>query len=68
MSGIHINSVRLTTTYIRLRDGPDAVEVPVGKDFRAQIAGRTDLHEGRLVMVGGQSANWTTRSPRLQIA
>jgi quercetin dioxygenase-like cupin family protein len=34
--------------------------VPVGKDFWAQIADRTDLHEGRLVMVGGQSANWNT--------
>ena len=48
----------LSRTYIQLRDGPDAVPVPVGKDFWQRIAQRTDLHDGRLVMVGGESADW----------
>ena len=60
MSGPHQSAFDLTTTYIQLRDGPDAIPVPVSKDFWAQLSERTDLHEGRLVMVGGQSADWTT--------
>jgi mannose-6-phosphate isomerase-like protein (cupin superfamily) len=60
MSGPNQSAFDLTSTYIQLRDGPDAAPVPVGKDFWAQLAERTDLHEGRLVMVGGQSADWTT--------
>ena len=48
----------LSRTYIQLRDGPDAIPVPVGKDFWEKIAERTDLGEGRLVMVGGASEDW----------
>ena len=48
----------LSRTYIQLRDGPDAIPIPVGKDFWEKIAERTDLGEGRLVMVGGASADW----------
>ena len=59
MSRQQYSTFDLASTYIQLRDGPDAIVVPVGKDFWARIAERTDLHEGRLVMVGGQSTDWT---------
>jgi mannose-6-phosphate isomerase-like protein (cupin superfamily) len=48
----------LSHTYIQLRDGPDAIPVPVGNDFWERIAERTELQEGRLVMVGSQSEDW----------
>ncbi|HEY6420875.1 MAG TPA: cupin domain-containing protein [Candidatus Binataceae bacterium] len=59
MSAPDQSTLDLTTTFIQLRDGPDAIPVPVDKDFWARIAERTDLHEGRLVTVGSQSADWT---------
>ena len=48
----------LTGTYVHLTDGPDARPVPVGPDFWQRIDERTDLDDGRLVMVNRQTADW----------
>lgn len=44
----------LATTYVQLFDGPAATRVPVDPEFWARISQRTELHEGRLVMVFDQ--------------
>jgi mannose-6-phosphate isomerase-like protein (cupin superfamily) len=41
----------LASTYIQLFDGSDAALVPVDPEFWSRIADRTELHQGRLVMV-----------------
>jgi mannose-6-phosphate isomerase-like protein (cupin superfamily) len=41
----------LSRTYVHLHDGPAAVPVKVGADFWATIDRRTDLTDGRLVMI-----------------
>lgn len=48
----------LGNTYLHLRDGLDAIPVPVGPDFWQRIDERTDLDEGRLVMVSRMTADW----------
>lgn len=49
----------LLTTYVHLTDGPAASAVPVGPDFWARIAERTDLHRGRLVTFFRMTEDWT---------
>jgi mannose-6-phosphate isomerase-like protein (cupin superfamily) len=49
----------LDCTYVQLRDGPAAVLVPVGSDFWERIGERTELHDGRLLMVTHQTGQWT---------
>jgi len=51
-------AIDLAQTYVQLDDGPDARAVPVGPDFWETIAERTELHGGRLVMVGHNAADW----------
>lgn len=48
----------LDSTYVQLRDGPDAIAIPVTPDFWQRIGERPDLHEGRLVTVSRQTADW----------
>ena len=48
----------LDRTYVQLQDGARADLVPVGPDFWKRIEERTELHEGRLLMVSRQSAAW----------
>jgi mannose-6-phosphate isomerase-like protein (cupin superfamily) len=45
----------LNSTYVQLHDGPAAVLVPVDTDFWEHIEERTELHQGRLLMVTHQS-------------
>ncbi|HJQ58149.1 MAG TPA: cupin domain-containing protein [Vineibacter sp.] len=45
-------------TYVHLRDGLAAAPVPVGADFWQTIDARTDLEEGRLVMVNRMADDW----------
>jgi mannose-6-phosphate isomerase-like protein (cupin superfamily) len=49
----------LDSTYVQLLDGPAAVLVPVDPDFWERIGERTELHEGRLLMVTHQTGPWT---------
>lgn len=49
----------LDRTYVQLQDGARADLVPVGPDFWEKIDQRTELHAGRLLMVGHQSASWS---------
>jgi quercetin dioxygenase-like cupin family protein len=51
-------AIDLSTTYVHLEDGPSALPVPVGPDFWETIDRRTELHGGRLVMVGHNAADW----------
>ncbi len=57
MSGPQQSAFDLTSTYIQLRDGPDAIPVPVGKDFRAGIAERTESARGP-AGYGATNAGW----------
>jgi mannose-6-phosphate isomerase-like protein (cupin superfamily) len=41
----------LADTYVHLEDGPGAAPVEVGEDFWATLERRTDLQDGRLVML-----------------
>jgi quercetin dioxygenase-like cupin family protein len=45
----------LDRTYVQLHDGPAAELVPVGPDFWERLEERTELHQGRLLMVTHQS-------------
>jgi len=53
------NVFALDSTYVQLLDGPAARGVPVEPDFWERIGERTDLHEGRLVIVSHQTGQWT---------
>lgn len=48
----------LEGTYIHLKPDDSARAMEGGDRFWATIQGRTDLHEGRLMGVSGQSADW----------
>jgi len=49
----------LDTTYVQLTDGPAAVPVPVDAEFWPRLAERTALHDGRLVALTRQTADWS---------
>jgi mannose-6-phosphate isomerase-like protein (cupin superfamily) len=47
----NLDAFDLGRTYVHLQDGPAAVPVQVGADFWATFDHRTDLNDGRLVMI-----------------
>ena len=53
------NCFELDRTYVQLLDGSASLRVPVGPDFWERIGDRTELHEGRLLLVSHQSGEWT---------
>lgn len=58
MAHIPDGAFDLGSTYVQLRDGPQAGAVPVGPDFWQTIDQRSDLDDGRLVMVSRMAADW----------
>jgi mannose-6-phosphate isomerase-like protein (cupin superfamily) len=48
----------LSRTYIQLEDGPGALRVDVDDDFWTTIESRTELNDGRLVMLFSFAADW----------
>jgi len=48
----------LARTCIHLTDGADATAVAVTEDFWASLAGRSELHDGRLVTLTAQAVSW----------
>ncbi len=54
-----IEPFSLDETYVHLSDGAPATPIPVGDDFWARIGQRTDLHDGRLLMVSHQNGEGT---------
>jgi mannose-6-phosphate isomerase-like protein (cupin superfamily) len=50
----------LARTYVQLQDGAAADLLDAGGDFWARLAERVELHDGRLVCVTPQTADWTS--------
>jgi quercetin dioxygenase-like cupin family protein len=48
----------LQTTYLHLTDSLDIDGVPVQEDFWSRIGERTELHDGRLMMVCPETKTW----------
>ncbi|MCP5366363.1 MAG: hypothetical protein H6907_00560 [Hyphomicrobiales bacterium] len=49
----------LKRTYIHLLPGTGAARIPVDDAFWAEIATRTELYDGRLVVLSRYAADWT---------
>ncbi len=53
------DSLDLRATYVQLHDGASAVAIPGGDEFWQTIDTRTELHEGRLVVVSPMTETWS---------